>query len=78
MPARARSSAAWSSACAAASAGVGILARVPLGTFDERVCTCVRFRLARSVPVEPRLRLRLVADDGSGLEATGVVRPWRI
>ncbi|WP_435009639.1 hypothetical protein P12x_000894 [Tundrisphaera lichenicola] len=50
--------------------------RNPLGTFEERICVCLSFRLALPVPVEPGLRFRLVADDGSDLTASGVVRPW--
>ena len=53
-----------------------ILARNPLGTFDERMCTCLSLRLALPVPVEPGLRFHLVADDASNLRLTGVVRPW--
>lgn len=50
--------------------------RSPLGTFLESTCTCLGLRLARPVPVEPGLRFRIVADDASGLSASGVVRPW--
>jgi hypothetical protein len=50
--------------------------RVPLGTFDERVCTCVSLRLGRPVPVEPGLRIRLILEDDPTLTASAVVRPW--
>jgi len=50
--------------------------RVALGTFDERVCTCVSLRLARPVPVEPGLRIRLISEDDPTLTASAVVRPW--
>jgi hypothetical protein len=50
--------------------------RVPLGTFDERVCTCVSLRLGRPVPVEPGLRIRLIHEDDPTLTASAVVRPW--
>jgi hypothetical protein len=50
--------------------------RVPLGTFDERVCTCVSLRLHRPVPVEPGLRIRLIHEDDPTLTASAVVRPW--
>ena len=53
-----------------------VLARTPLGTFDERMCTCLSLRLALPVPVEPGLRFRLLADDTSDLRLSGVVRPW--
>ncbi len=53
-----------------------VLARSPLGTFDERVCTCLSMRLTLPVPVEPGLRIRIVADDDSDLAASGKVRPW--
>lgn len=66
----------WKAQIRTAEVAARVLARVPLGTFDERVCTCIRLRLARPVPVEPTLRFRLIADDESGLGATCVVRPW--
>ena len=50
--------------------------RVALGTFDERVCTCVSLRLDRAVPVEPGLRIRLISEDDPTLTASAVVRPW--
>lgn len=66
----------WTAYIRTAEVGATVISRVPLGTFDERVCTCVRLRLDLPVPVEPRLRFRIVADDGSGLTAAGLVRPW--
>ena len=50
--------------------------RAPLGTFDESVCTCVSLRLARPVPVEPGLRIKLVSDEDPTLSASAVIRPW--
>lgn len=50
--------------------------RAPLGTFDERICTCVGLRLELPVPVEPGLRFQIAASDDPALSATGVVRPW--
>lgn len=50
--------------------------RLPLGTFDERVCTCVTLRLARPVPVEPGLRIRMIDEADPTLTASAVVRPW--
>src|SRR4051812_12249453 len=50
-----------------------VVARSPLGTFDERVCTCLSLRLALPVPVEPGLRIRIVADDSTELGASGKV-----
>jgi hypothetical protein len=50
--------------------------RRPLGTLDERSCTCVTLRLDRPVPVEPGLRIHLVAVDKPTLSAVAVVRPW--
>lgn len=66
----------WLARIRTAEVAATVLSRVPLGTFSERVCTCVKLRLNRSVPVEPGLRFDLVADDGSGLTARCVVRPW--
>src|SRR6516164_7022890 len=64
----------WTARIRTAEVPATVLARTPLGTFDERVCACVRLRLTRPVPVEPGLRFRLVADSESGVAATGVVR----
>lgn len=66
----------WTAYIRTAEVSATVLDRAPLGTFDETICTCVRLRLDLPVPVEPQLRFRLVADDGSGLEAAGMVRPW--
>jgi hypothetical protein len=66
----------WTAHIRTAAVSATVLARNPLGTFDERDCTCLRLRLALPVPIEPGLRFRIVADDTSALTATGVVRPW--
>jgi hypothetical protein len=66
----------WLALIRTAEVAATVVARSPLGTFDERVCTCLSLHLALPVPVEPGLRFRIVADDGSDLTATGVVRPW--
>lgn len=66
----------WLAQIRTAEVTATVAARNPLGTFDERICTCLSLRLALPVPVEPGLRFRLVADDGSELGASGVVRPW--
>jgi hypothetical protein len=66
----------WIALIRTAEVAATVVARNPLGTFDERVCTCLSLRLALPVPVEPGLRFRIVADDGSELTAFGVVRPW--
>lgn len=66
----------WIAQIRTAEVGASVISRAPLGTFDERVCTCVQLKLDLPVPVEPQLRFRLVADDASGLEVVGMVRPW--
>ena len=66
----------WTALIRTAEVTATVVARNPLGTFDERVCTCLSLRLALPVPVEPGLRFRIVADDGTDLGASGVVRPW--
>jgi hypothetical protein len=66
----------WTAMIRTAEVTATVVARSPLGTFDERICTCLSLRLALPVPVEPGLRFRIVADDGSDLGASGVVRPW--
>ena len=66
----------WIAFIRTAEVAATVVARSPLGTFDERVCTCLSLRLDLPVPVEPGLRFRIVADDGTRLGASGVVRPW--
>ena len=66
----------WTARIRTAEVAATVLSRAPLGTFSERVCTCVRLRLKRAVPVEPGLRFELIADDGSDLTAKCLVRPW--
>lgn len=50
--------------------------RRPLGSFNERDCTCLSLRLALPVPVEPGLRFQLYAQDDPSLSASGLIRPW--
>ncbi|MDB5351687.1 MAG: hypothetical protein JWN86_2934 [Planctomycetota bacterium] len=66
----------WTARIRTAEVSATVLSRAPLGTFSERVCTCVRLRLSRAVPVEPGLRFEIVANDDSGLTAKCLVRPW--
>lgn len=66
----------WTVRIRTAEVSATVLSRAPLATFPESVCTCVRLRLSRSVPVEPGLRFSMVADDESGLTGTCLVRPW--
>ena len=66
----------WTALIRTAEVTATVVARKPLGTFDERVCTCLSLRLALPVPVEPGLRFRIIADDGTDLGASGVIRPW--
>ena len=66
----------WLAQIRTAEVAATVVARSPLGTFDERICVCLSLRLALAVPVEPGLRFKIVADDGSDLAASGVVRPW--
>lgn len=65
----------WTALIRTASVEATVRSRNPLGTFDERVCSCISLRLALPVPVEPGLRFRLVSEDDT-LAASGVVRPW--
>jgi hypothetical protein len=46
----------WKAQIRTAEVKATVMSRYPLGTFDERVCTCVRLRLALPVPIEPGLR----------------------
>lgn len=66
----------WQTRIRTADVVAVVVTRAPLGTFDERSCTCLRLRLDRPVPVEPGLRFTLEATDGSGLAAVALVRPW--
>ncbi len=65
----------WTARIRTAEVTATVLARRPLGTIDERTCTCLSLRLALPVPVEPGLRFRL-SDEDDDLTATGLVRPW--
>ena len=75
-PALCRPGSTWIAQIRTAEVTATVVARAPLGTFDERMCTCLSLRLALPVPIEPGLRFRLLADDASDLRLTGVVRPW--
>jgi hypothetical protein len=66
----------WSVRIRTALVPATLLARHPLGSFDERDCTCLSLRLARPVPVEPGLRLQIEAQDDPSQSAAGVIRPW--
>lgn len=66
----------WSIRIRTAEVLATLLARRPLGSFDERDCTCLSFHLDRPVPVEPGLRLRIAAEDDPELTASGIIRPW--
>ena len=66
----------WTLQVRTAEVSATLIRRSPLGSFDERVCTCLSFWLARTVPVEPGLRFRLRARDDEALTAAAVVRPW--
>jgi len=73
---RCRPGSTWSVRIRTAEVAGQVLARRPLGSFDERDCTCLSVRLARPVPVEPGLRLQIAAEDDPGLSASAVIRPW--
>ena len=64
----------WTARIRTAEVAATVLSRTPLGTFSERVCTCVKLRLSRSVPVEPGLRFDI--EDADGVAAKCLVRPW--
>src|SRR5689334_4923019 len=46
--------------------------RRPLGSFDERDCTCLSLRLALPVPVEPGLRIQVYDEEDDSLSASGL------
>jgi hypothetical protein len=66
----------WSVQIRTALVSATVLARRPLGSFDEHDCTCLSLRLALPVPVEPGLRLQIAAEDDPSLTASGIIRPW--
>lgn len=66
----------WRIAIRTADEPAVVTRRSPLGTIDERSCLCLSLKLARPVPVEPGLRVRLVAQGPTAVEAAGVVRRW--
>ncbi len=66
----------WTVRVRTAEVSATLISRAPLGTFDERVCTCLSLWLARTVPVEPGLRIQVIDQDDPDLTVTAVVRPW--
>jgi hypothetical protein len=66
----------WTVRVRTAEVSATLISRNPLGTFDERVCTCLSLWLTRPVPVEPGLRIRVLDRDDEALSVTAVVRPW--
>jgi hypothetical protein len=66
----------WTVHVRTAEVSATLIRRRPLGSFDERDCTCLSLRLSRIVPVEPGLRFRLHDRDDEALSASAVVRPW--
>jgi len=68
----------WTVQIRTAEVSATLIARNPLGTFDERVCTCLSLWLALPVPVEPGLRIRIIDREDHALTASAVVRPWSI
>ena len=66
----------WTVRVRTAEVSATLISRKPLGTFDERVCTCLSLWLARTVPVEPGLRFQVVDPENESLSVTAVVRPW--
>ncbi len=75
-PARCTPGSTWIAQIRTAEVVATVLAKNPLGTFDERMCTCLSLQLELPVPVKPGLRFSLIADDASDLRLSGVVRPW--
>jgi hypothetical protein len=66
----------WSVRIRTAEVSATLRDRRPLGSLDERDCTCLSLHLERPVPVEPGLRLRIVSEFDPALTASGVIRPW--
>ncbi len=66
----------WTVQIRTAEVSATLIRRAPLGSFDEKVCTCLSLWLSRAVPVEPGLRFRILAPDDDALTASAVVRPW--
>ncbi|MFO0907631.1 MAG: hypothetical protein U0794_04590 [Isosphaeraceae bacterium] len=66
----------WTVRIRTAEVSATVIARKPLGSFDERVCTCVSFWLRLPVPVEPGQRFQLNASDDESLQVAAIVRPW--
>jgi hypothetical protein len=66
----------WTLRIRTAEVSATLISRTPLGTFDERTCTCLSLWLSLPVPVEPGLRFQIVSPEDEGLTLTAVVRPW--
>ncbi|RUL86208.1 hypothetical protein [Tautonia sociabilis] len=67
---------AWAVHIRTADVEATVIRRHPLASLSERDCTCIRFKLALPVPVEPGLRFRVTDLDDPSLEAAAIVRPW--
>ena len=66
----------WTVRVRTAEVSATLIRRTPLGSFDERVCTCLSLWLTRTVPVEPGLRFQVLDKDDEALSVSAVVRPW--
>jgi hypothetical protein len=66
----------WSVQIRTAGVSATLLARRPLGSIDERTCTCLSLELDRPVPVEPGLRVRIRSAEDPRVTACAVIRPW--
>lgn len=66
----------WTVRIRTAEVSATVIARNPLGTFDERVCTCVSLWLGLPVPVEPGQRFQIADPADDSLQVAAIVRPW--
>jgi hypothetical protein len=66
----------WTVRIRTAEVSATVIARTPLGTFDERVCTCVSLWLKLPVPVEPGQRFQILDPGDDTLGVAAIVRPW--
>jgi hypothetical protein len=66
----------WTVRIRTAEVSATVIARTPLGTFDERVCTCVSLWLKLPVPVEPGQRFQILDPGDDTLSVAAIVRPW--
>jgi hypothetical protein len=66
----------WTVRIRTAEVSATLIARAPLGSVDEHICTCLSLWLKLPVPVEPGQRFQIVDPGDETLGVAAIVRPW--